>query len=133
LRLLPTRVSTFGKSVLIAAGVGFELLRGLRTLGFVTTDRLESAGVEARMDAINLALSRLGEQNQQLHARLDRAATREELLKAIERVFGRIEAEVDARLERQMRSVEALKLMVGQTDELLQKVLDGLESYPERR
>jgi hypothetical protein len=84
--------------------------------------------VKARIDALNLAVARLSDQAGQFHTRLENAVTREELSQTLDRVFGRIEGEVDARFEQQVRSVEALRLMVGQTDELLQKVLDGLES-----
>jgi len=50
------------------------------------------------------------------------------LSQTLDGVFGRLEQGVDARFEHQTQSVEALRMMVGQTDELLQRVLDGLES-----
>ena len=103
------------------------MFRGLRALG-VREDNSDLAVVKARIDAIHLAVARLGDQAGQFHARLDHSVTREELSQTLDRVFGRLESEVDARFEHQTRSVEALRLMVGQTDELLQRVLDGLES-----
>lgn len=104
------------------------LLRGLRALGGITGNSAELAVVKARIDALNLAVARLGDREEQFHARLENAVTREELSQTLDRVFGKLESEVDARFEHQTRSVEALRQMVGQTDELLQKVLDGLES-----
>ena len=104
------------------------MFRGLSALSGVRGDSSELALVKARIDAINLAVARLGDLAEQFHARLDRSVTREELSQTLDRVFGRLESEVDARFEHQTSSVEALRLMVGQTDELLQRVLDGLES-----
>ena len=120
-------LTTIGKSVLIAVGASFGLFRGLRTPRHVAGNA-ELEVVKARIDALNLAVARLNDQAGQFHTRLENAVTREELSQTLDRVFGRIEGEVDARFEHQTRSVEALRIMVGQTDELLQKVLDGLES-----
>jgi hypothetical protein len=125
LRLLLT---TIGKSVLIAVGAGFGLFRGLRALGGITEKGAELEVVKARIDVLNLAVARLSDQAEQFHTRLEDVVTREDLSQTLDRVFGSVEGEVDARFEHQTRSVEALRLMVGQTDELLQKVLDGLES-----
>jgi len=55
------------------------------------------------------------------------------LAEAIDRVFKQLEFDVEARFHQQNRSVEALQTMVGQTDVLLQKVLDGLESIKKER
>jgi hypothetical protein len=135
LRLLSKDLTTFEKAVLIAVGVGCGLFRGLRALGGVGANNSELGVVQARIgvvqariDAVTLAVARLGEQAEQFHARLDSAVTHEELSRTVDRVLGKLEGEVDARFELQTRSVEALRLMVGQTDELLQKVLDGLEA-----
>ena len=125
MRLLLT---TVGKSVLIAVGASFGLFRGLRALGGVTEKSAELEAVKARIDALNLAVARLSDQAEQFHTRLENTVTREDLSQTLDRVFGKVESEVDARFEHQTRSVEALRLMVGQTDELLQKVLDGLEA-----
>jgi hypothetical protein len=97
-------------------------------LGDITQN---AAGVEtmrARVDTIHVAVARLAEQTEQLQIRLDQMVTKDELSHTLDRVFGQLERGVDARFERQTRSVEALRMMVGQTDELLQRVLDGLES-----
>jgi iron-sulfur cluster repair protein YtfE (RIC family) len=119
-------LSTFGKSVLIAAGAGFAVVRGLRALNSAG-DRADLTVVKARIDALSLAVARLGDQSEQLSARQEASVTRTELAETLDRVFAKFRNDVDERFERQTRSVEALRLMVGQTDELLQKVLDGLE------
>jgi hypothetical protein len=128
LRLLSQTLKTVGRTALVVVGAGFGLLRGLRVLG---NNARTSAGlelIEARVDTIHMAVARLANQMEQLQNKLDRTATRDELSQTLDEVFGRIERGVDARFEHQTRSVEALRMMIGQTDELLQRVLDGLES-----
>lgn len=121
-------LKTLGKSALIVIGAGFGLLRGLRAIGNITqnTAGLETLG--ARVDTIHLAVARLADQTEKLQSKQDQTITRDELSEMLDRVFGRLEQGVDARFEHQTRSVEALRTMVAQTDELLQRVLDGLES-----
>jgi methyl-accepting chemotaxis protein len=114
--------------VLIVVGAGFGLLRGLRVLGNITRNSAGLEMIEARVDTIHVAVARLANQAEQLQSRMDRMVSRDELSQTLDEVFGRIESGVDARFEHQTRSVEALRTMIGQTDELLQRVLDGLES-----
>jgi hypothetical protein len=128
LRLLLKSVTTAGKSALIAVGAVYGLLRGLRALGEVTRNTAGMETLQARVDTIHLAVARLAEQTGHLQNKLEQVVTKDELSEALERVFGQLEREVDARFESQNRSAEALRMMVGQTDELLQRVLDGLES-----
>jgi hypothetical protein len=117
-----------GKSALIVIGAGFGVLRGLRAIGNITQNTAGLEALEARVDTVHLALARLADQAEQLQSRHDQMITRDELAQTLDRVFGRLEQGVDARFEHQTRSVEALRTMVAQTDELLQRVLDGLEA-----
>jgi len=114
--------------VLILVGAGFGLLRSLHLLGNINRNSAGLEMVEARVDTINVAVARLADQTEQLQSKLDRMVGKDELSQTLDVVFGRMERGVDARFERQARSVEALRMMIGQTDELLQRVLDGLES-----
>jgi hypothetical protein len=109
-------------------GAVYGLLRGLRLLGDITQNAAGMETVRARVDTIHVAVARLAEQTEQLQIKLDQMVTKDELSQTLDRVFGQLERGVDARFEHQSRSVEALRTMVGQTDELLQRVLDGLES-----
>ena len=120
-------LTTFGKAVLIAAGATIGLVRGLRELSS-TGEQDGLSVVNARIDALNLAVARLRDQSEELRTHQEASVTRTELAETLDRVFGKLTTDVDERFERQSRSVEALHLMVGQTDELLQKVLDGLEA-----
>ena len=114
--------------MLIVVGAGFGLIRSLRVLGNITSNAAGLETLEARVDTMNVAVARLAGQTEQLQSKLDRMVTKDELTHTLDEVFGRIERGVDARFEHQTRSVESLRMMVGQTDELLQRVLDGLES-----
>jgi hypothetical protein len=128
LRLLSKTLRTAGKTVLIVVGAGFGLLRSLRVLGHISRNSTGLEMIEYRVDTINVAVARLANQTEQLQSQLDRMVTKDELSQTLDLVFGRMERGVDARFEQQARSVEALRMMIGQTDELLQRVLDGLES-----
>lgn len=104
------------------------MLRSLRLLSNVTNQSAALRTLEARVDTMHVAIAHLADQTSQFQQRFDQMATRDELTATLDRVFGRMEREVEARFEQQSRSVEALRTMILQTDELLQRVLDGLES-----
>jgi len=97
-------------------------------LGDLTQNAAGMETLRARVDTIHVAVARLADQTAQLQNKLDQMVTKDELSQTLDRVFGQLERGVDRRFEHQTRSVEALRTMVGQTDELLQRVLDGLES-----
>jgi Na+/phosphate symporter len=128
LPLLSKTLTTAGKSVLVVAGAGYGLLRSLRLLGNDPWDSPGPAPLQARVELIDAAVTRLTERSVQLQSRLDEMVTREELSQMLERIFAPLEQRIEARFEHQVRSVEALRTMVRQTDELLQRVLDLLES-----
>jgi Na+/phosphate symporter len=126
---LPSKtLTTAGKSILVVAGAGYGLLRSLRLLRGDPRNNPGLAPLQARVELIDAAVTRLTERSIQLQSRLDEMVTREELAEMLDRIFVPLEQRIEARFEHQIRSVEALRTMVGQTDELLQRVLDGLES-----
>jgi predicted transcriptional regulator len=130
---LPSKsLITAGKTTLFIIGAGFGLLRTLKLLGSIAGQASTLQKLEARVDTLHVAVARVAGQREELQTRLDetvsRIVTKDELRQTLERVFGRVEEEVESRFEHQAKSVEALRTMVGQTDELLQRVLDGLES-----
>lgn len=114
--------------MLVTAAAGFGLMRALRDLNDRKSDTTQMDLHRARIDALDLAVARLRERADDTDNALQQALTRQELSHTLDQVLGKLENDVDSRFERQARSVEALRVMVGQTDELLQKVLDGLES-----
>ncbi|HTA45297.1 MAG TPA: hypothetical protein VK789_22770 [Bryobacteraceae bacterium] len=121
-------LAAFGKAMLVTVAAGFGLMRALRDLDGRTFDKEQMDLYKARIDALDLAVARLRERADHTDTALQQSLTSEDLSHTLDQVFGKLERDVDARFERQARSVEALRVMVGQTDELLQKVLDGLES-----
>jgi hypothetical protein len=122
-----------GKSALVAAGAGFGLLRGLRVLGNINRNAARLARIQTRIDAIHVVVARLADQTEQLQVKLDQRVTHDELAETINRVFKQLEHSVETRFEHQNRSTEALRVMVGQTDDLLQRVLDGLAAVKAER
>jgi 23S rRNA G2069 N7-methylase RlmK/C1962 C5-methylase RlmI len=83
---------------------------------------------EARVDILDVAVSRLAHQQKELQATVDQRVTREELNERWDRCLRELDRGVEERFNGQAKSIEALRLMVSQTDELLQKVLDRLET-----
>lgn len=116
-----------GKSALIAAGAGFGLLQSLRVLANIGQSAARIDKLGARVDTLNVAIARLAERTEDLQDKLNQRVTKPEFTEKIDRLLTQIDRGIDERFERQARSVEALRLMVSQTDELLQRVLDGLE------
>jgi hypothetical protein len=126
-------MSNAGRSALIFAGVGFGVLRGLRALGSINRKAARLGTIQSRIDTIQVAVVRLTEQNDQLQVKLGQRVTRDELTETIDRAFRQLEEQADTRYEKQNRAAEALRIMVGQTDELLQRVLDGLELIKDKQ
>ena len=118
---------------MIVIGAGFGLLRSLKILGNMMSHASAMETLEARIDTMQIAVARLADRTEEVHSGMERMVTRDQLTETLDRVFGSIEHEVEARFEHHTRSVEALRTMVGQTDELLQRVLDGLESIKDER
>ncbi len=123
-----------GKSILVAAGAGFGLMQSLRILANIGRDIGQTATsiqrLDARVDTLDVAVARLAEQIERLNADSNQRVTREELKDRMDRMFHQMDSRIEERFERQTTSVEALRLMVAQTDELLQRVLEGLEALP---
>jgi 23S rRNA G2069 N7-methylase RlmK/C1962 C5-methylase RlmI len=121
-----------GKSVLLMAGAGFGLMKSLRILANIGAGIGQNAAkmerFEARVDILDVAVSRLAHQQQELQATVDQRVTREELNERWDRCLRELDRGVEERFNGQAKSIEALRLMVSQTDELLQKVLDRLET-----
>ena len=88
-------LTTLGKSVLIAAGAVIGLMRGLR--GFNSaSDGANLSVVKARIDALSLAVARLGDESEQLKARQEASVSRIELTETLDRVFGKFTIDRDS-------------------------------------
>jgi type II secretory pathway component PulF len=126
--LLPKSFTTTAKAVLILAGAGFGLLRGLRLLDGLKDNSAAVQALEERLEGMQSQIQALQSTDERLRTRLESAVTTNDLSAALDKAFAGVQREVDARFEDQARSVEALRAMVGQTDELLERLLDRLES-----
>jgi type II secretory pathway component PulF len=126
--LLSKSFTATAKAVLILAGAGFGLIRGLRLLDGLKDNSEAVRAIEERLDGMQAQIQALQSSDERLQAGLESAVTADDLSAALDKSFARVQREVDARFEDQARSVEALRAMVGQTDELLERLLDRLES-----
>ncbi len=118
---------TLGKSVLIATGFAYGVARGIHLLARVADNTSAQAATDARLSTLELAVANLGDHTRNLETQVASAVTRTELTTMLEEAFSRFHFDSEVRFEQSARSLEALREMVGQTDELLQKVLDGLD------
>lgn len=89
-------------------------------------------GLEARMAAQETAAT---ERFTQIEARLDDHATKlaeipstSQIVSAMEQLLSKTMASLDDRLTTQAHSIEVLKTTVSQTDSLLERVLESLDS-----
>jgi hypothetical protein len=126
--LLPKTFITTAKAALIMAGAGFGLLRGLRLLDGLADNSAKVRALEERLDGIQVQIAALHRKDEQLQAGLDRTITEDHLSQALDKALERVQSGIEERFADQARSVEALRAMVSQTDELLERLLDRLES-----
>ena len=122
-RRLPASFIRFlGKSALIAAGVGYGLFRGLRSVEEPSA-RLQMADLAARLDQIERAVGEMSKRDP-----VHDFVTHEELAAAIDRATARIAGDLDRKFQAQSNAVNSLRAMISQTDVLLQRVLEGIEN-----
>jgi uncharacterized coiled-coil protein SlyX len=87
--------------------------------------RLEE--VEGRVSETGAVVDRLAQKVIEVEDQLKLRMTRDDLSESVGLAITRLEAEVESRIEQQTRAIDALRATVLQTDELLQRVLDGLD------
>jgi hypothetical protein len=80
--------------------------------------------MERRIEVLIAPLERLTSRS----AGLDNFVTKAELNSAMEQFSRRLEEETDRRFEVQDRSVQSLRTMMARTDELLEQVIENIES-----
>jgi len=119
--------------VLVSVGFAYGVLRGVQIVGRLADNSSAQKATDARVATLEMAVAGLGEQTRDIQARVASGVTKSEFAAGIEDAFNRIRFESEVRFEQSARSIEALREMVGQTDELLQKVLDGLEELQNTR
>ena len=130
--LLP-RVAIFLAGIAAGALTGVRRERGAGMDSAATQELKNSlAGLEARLTAQDLA----GAQRfTAIEARLDEHATKlaevpstAQIVAAMEQLLSKTMTSLDERLTTQAHSIEVLKTTVSQTDSLLERVLESLDS-----
>ena len=122
---------TVGKSLLISTGFAYGFFRSARLIAKLEDSAASQRATDARLATLELAAGNLNDQTRRLEGQLELRVTRADFVSALDEAFGQLRAEAEHRYRQNARSIEALREMVGQTDELLQKVLDGLEETRE--
>ncbi len=119
------------KSLVVTAGFAYGILRGVQLIARIADNSSVQKGFDARIATLEMAVAGLGDQSRYIEARVATAVSRSEYAAGIEDALNRVRFDSEIRFEQNARSIEALRDMVVQTDELLQKVLDGLEELRE--
>lgn len=114
---------------MVLVGIGYGLFRGLRAFSGVAAQASRVRDMETRLDGIEQAIARLSGGAEPM-GRAERGdwVDQRELAGAIDRATARIDRQLEARFEKQSRAIGSLRAMIGQTDILLERVLDGLET-----
>jgi chromosome segregation ATPase len=131
---LVSEIAMFVAGVL---AVGFMTSRGQRrTAGSAATDSPEVrdavAALESRVAGQEAATAaRLGQLESRLDehsAKLAEVPSTEQIVNAMEQLLSKTMSSLDQRLTTQAHSIEVLKTTVSQTDGLLERVLESLDS-----
>lgn len=103
-----------------------------RSIGAERALRSAVVDLEARVAAQDAAASvRLSRIEAKLHehdARLSDVPSTTQIVGAMEQILARSMSSLDERMNSQARSIDTLKSTVGQTDHLLERVLESLDS-----
>jgi hypothetical protein len=124
-------LKAIGKSVLLTTGFAWGVCAIFGSKHSAETDQKEWDEIEGRLDRIERAIGAVAAAKAAPAANAN-YVTRDELATKLEQVRQRIEGEVDAKLETQSLSVEALRTMIRHTDSLLERVLGMLGEAHEK-
>ena len=132
-----------GKSIIILAGAGYGIVTALDAFRVSEKDQANEAhpvaqhwqSLDQRLDRISETLDTLSSARPEVQTTAPRPVqkpiqyvTREDLNASLEQLSRRIHDDLETRLEVQDRSVQALREMIARTDELLEQVLESIES-----
>ncbi len=118
-----------GQTLLIVAGVGIGILRGRGSFPVAAgAGQAQLAELEGNYRALAESVRSLEDRTTLLESVQGDVVTHSQLDSAIELAFAPLCRDLDRRFQQQAESVEALRAMVSRTDELLDRVLENLES-----
>lgn len=156
--MLKQALKALGQSLLIVTGVGYGVMRALEVFEAdfqprntqnddATVKRLDDVEerllrLEKRLEALALPIPAQSPDDvlvtrQEMNAATERVSAAFKLeserlsgaLKSdMERLSGALDSDIERRFEVQNRSVQSLRTMVARTDELLEQVLESIES-----
>jgi len=142
--LLKRALRALGKSLLVVTGVGYGVVKALDALSTEDDTPVPPETAQnseppernsAKADQIRLdsQLNGIEERLIRLERSIEHASsvvhvTRTELNAAMDQLSSSLDAEIDRRFEVQNRSVQSLRTMMARTDELLEQVIENIES-----
>jgi uncharacterized coiled-coil protein SlyX len=122
------------KSLIILTGAFIGFVEGLRLCGFgdraVPPSSVPSTDVTDRLEN---RIAALEGRFQELEGRSAQAVTQDELRESVLRATTGLEELFENRFAHQERAAEALKSMIAETDQMLERVLEGLDMLAESR
>lgn len=131
------RIVTFGaagKSALITAGIGYGLACAVRALADTNRSSQRMVEVEGRLSRIEASLDRVVSSPQASpqtnHSKdlVSRSEMQQAVAETADRLWLRFDRELDRRLSEHEHSIDALRSLIAQTDELLGRVLENLDA-----
>ena len=129
--MLRRAANALGKSLLILTGVGYGMVKALNLLA-VESNAAPASPASPPLDTTLHRLEgmeeRLIRMEKDLEILVSPLVTRAEQNEAMEQLARRLEADIERRFEVQNRSVQSLRTMVARTDELLEQVIESIES-----
>jgi len=129
---LLSELAVFVAGVLAAGLVSSRGRRSAAPVGDNAEFQEAMAGLEARMAQQEASTAtRLGQLEARLEdhsAKLSEVPSTEQIVGAMEQLLAKTMASLDQRLTTQAHSIEVLKTTVSQTDSLLERVLESLDS-----
>jgi hypothetical protein len=156
--LLNRALKALGKSLMIVTGVGYGVIKAMDVLASedeAASDPLQGAhhgstesnpssapsdpaiqrldgmldGVEQRLIRMEKSIEALALVRETAQPKpAEQFITRADLDRAMQQLSDEIGADVDRRFEVQNRSVQSLRAMIARTDELLEQVIENIES-----
>jgi hypothetical protein len=124
--LLKQALNALGKAILVVGSVTYGVVKTLDALsGDFPVDETPEPATK-RMDDIEARLIRI--EKRVLAPNTENLVTRPELATALDRFSASLDADIERRFEVQDLSVQSLRTMIARTDELLEQVLESIES-----
>jgi len=122
------------RSLIVLAGAIIGFVQGLRYFGPQGHREEPSPNLANQLGAqLGARIGTIEARILQVEAGSARAVSRDELEEGIHQAISRLEETIENRFARQDRAAEALRSMIAETDQMLERVLEGLDMLAETR